>query len=198
LSCCQSSCLHVSWTPPWMVTPPGKPGWEAAVQDQGGLWGLTWGSLVAEWESISTEHQDELIKAGVAYRAYRDWEISITRGFLAVLGTDVDLDGSNAVWVESFRLEKTAKIIQSHHQPMPVAALDHVPLCHIHPFLEHLQWQWLHHLPVQPVSPPQHSSWEEIFPNIERDRGFQEHPTRKWLKAAANHYRYNGIIILEG
>ena len=34
-------------------------------------------------------------------------------------------------------------------------------------FLEHLQGQWLHHLPGQPIPMPDHSFREEIFPNIQ-------------------------------
>ena len=47
---------------------------------------------------------------------------------------------------------------------MPTA---HVPQCHIHTALEHLQGWWLHHLPGQPVPLPHHSYWEETFPNIQ-------------------------------
>jgi len=44
---------------------------------------------------------------------------------------------------------------------------NHVHQCHICMFLEHLQGQWLHHLPEQSVPLPHHSFWEEIFPNIQ-------------------------------
>ena len=37
------------------------------------------------------------------------------------------------------KVGKTSKIIQSNCQPMPVTTLGHVPQCHIHPFLQHLQ-----------------------------------------------------------
>ena len=40
-----------------------------------------------------------------------------------------------------------------------------VPQCHIHMVLKHLQGQWLHHLPGQPVPLP-HCSFREVFPNI--------------------------------
>ena len=40
---------------------------------------------------------------------------------------------------EPLRLEKTTKIIQSDHQPIPTIPTDHVPKCHISTFLEHLQ-----------------------------------------------------------
>ena len=43
---------------------------------------------------------------------------------------------------------------------MPVPALDHVPQCDIYSFLEHLQGQWLHHLPGQLVPMP------EFFPAL--------------------------------
>jgi len=36
------------------------------------------------------------------------------------------------------KVGKINKIIQSHHQPMPVPALDHINQCHICPFPEHL------------------------------------------------------------
>jgi len=42
---------------------------------------------------------------------------------------------------------------------------DHVPQCHNHVALEHLQGWWLHHLHGQPVSMPHHSFW--VFPNIQ-------------------------------
>ena len=56
-------------------------------------------------------------------------------------------------------------IIQSNHQPIPTVPTNHGPQCHICPFPVHLQGQWLHHLPGQPVPMPHHSYWEEIFPN---------------------------------
>jgi len=37
------------------------------------------------------------------------------------------------------KVGKPSKIIQSNCQPMPVTTLGHVPQCHIHPFLQHLQ-----------------------------------------------------------
>jgi len=53
--------------------------------------------------------------------------------------------------IESLRMKKTAKIIQSNHQPIPTMATDCVPQCHINTFLEQLQGLWLHHFPGQPV-----------------------------------------------
>ena len=40
----------------------------------------------------------------------------------------------------------------------PHLPTDHVPQCHVHTVLEHLQGWWPHHLPLQPV-PLQHCSW---------------------------------------
>jgi len=37
---------------------------------------------------------------------------------------------------------------------MPVITLGHVTQCNTYSFLEHLQWQWLYHLPGQPVPIP--------------------------------------------
>jgi len=64
--------------------------------------------------------------------------------------------------IRSLKLGKSAKIIQSNRQPIPTMPTHHVPQCHIHMVLEHLQGQWLHHLPGQPVPVPHHSFWEEI------------------------------------
>jgi len=36
-------------------------------------------------------------------------------------------------------------------------------------FLEHLQGQWLIHLPEQPIPVPDHSFREEVFPNIQNE-----------------------------
>jgi len=67
------------------------------------------------------------------------------------------------VWVHRFiKVGKINKIIKSNHQPMPVTAIDHVPQCHIHTALEHLQGRWLHHLPGQPVPLPHRSCWEDV------------------------------------
>jgi len=35
--------------------------------------------------------------------------------------------------------------------------------------LEHLQGQWLNHFPRQPVSEPDHSFGEQVFPNIQTE-----------------------------
>jgi len=60
-------------------------------------------------------------------------------------------------------LEKTSKIIQSNHQPIPSMPTDHVPQCYIYKSLEHLQGQWLHHLCGQPEPMYHHSFREEVF-----------------------------------
>ena len=59
-------------------------------------------------------------------------------------------------------MEKTTKIIQSNHQPILNMPTDHIPQCHIHTALEHLQGWWLHYLPGQPVPLPYCSFGEEI------------------------------------
>ena len=41
-------------------------------------------------------------------------------------------------------------------------------------FLEHVQGQWLHHLPVQPIPAPGHSFGEEIVPNIQPERSLAQ------------------------
>jgi len=41
--------------------------------------------------------------------------------------------------IDSLRLEKTTKIIESNCQPIATVPLSHVPQCHIYPFLENLQ-----------------------------------------------------------
>ena len=55
---------------------------------------------------------------------------------------------------ELLRLAKITKITQSNHQPIPTMPTAHVPQCHIHTALEHLQGRGLHHLPGQPVPLP--------------------------------------------
>ena len=74
--------------------------------------------------------------------------------------------------MESLRLEKTPKITQSKHQPIPIMPTDHVPQCHIHTVLEHLHGRWLHHLPGQPVPLQHRSFWEEIFLYIQPELNF--------------------------
>jgi len=69
--------------------------------------------------------------------------------------------------MESLRLEKTSGIIQSNRLPTPTMPTGDVPQCHIHAVLEHLQGQWLHHLPGQPLPLQHHSFWEETVPNIQ-------------------------------
>jgi len=63
---------------------------------------------------------------------------------------------------------KAAKIILSNCPPTyNIAPLNYIPRYHIYPFFKHLQGQWLHHLPEQPVPMPNHSFWEELSPNIQ-------------------------------
>jgi len=45
----------------------------------------------------------------------------------------------NESTVESFRSEKSTKIISSNHQPITTMPTNHVPGCDIYPFLENLQ-----------------------------------------------------------
>ena len=71
--------------------------------------------------------------------------------------------------IESLRLEKTTKVIESNHQSITTCPLNCAPQCHISTFLEHLQGQWLHHLPGHPVPTPHHSSWEEISHNTQTE-----------------------------
>lgn len=55
--------------------------------------------------------------------------------------------------IESFREEKTFKIISSnYHLTLPSPPLNHVPKCHIHMSLKHLQLRGHHHFPGQPMS----------------------------------------------
>jgi len=69
--------------------------------------------------------------------------------------------------IELLRLEKNSKITKSTHQPTPPMPTDHVPQCLISTVPAHLEGWWLHHLPGQPVPMHHHSSWEEMFPNIQ-------------------------------
>jgi len=46
---------------------------------------------------------------------------------------------------------------------------NHVSQCHIHTVFEHLQGQWLHHLPGQPIPIHHHSFSEEIFLHIQSE-----------------------------
>jgi len=82
--------------------------------------------------------------------------------------------------IESLRLEKTSKTIQSNSQPIPTMPTNHVPQFHFCPFLEHLQGWWLHHLPGQPVPMPHHSCREEMFPNIQPEILLSILSSSKW------------------
>ena len=44
-------------------------------------------------------------------------------------------------------LEKTTKIIKSNHPPITPLSTDHVPQCSLYMCLDHVQGQWLQHLP---------------------------------------------------
>lgn len=69
---------------------------------------------------------------------------------------------------ESFRLEKTFRIINSnHHLTPPISPLTHVPKHHISTSLEHPQGWWLHHFPEMPIPLPGHSFHEEILPDTQ-------------------------------
>ena len=46
--------------------------------------------------------------------------------------------------------------------PSPQCLLNHVPQCHIYPFIENPQGWWLYHLPRQPAPMPDHSG-RKIF-----------------------------------
>ena len=78
---------------------------------------------------------------------------------------------------EPLRLEKTSKFIQPNQQPITPCPLPMAPQCHIHTAPEHLQGQWLHHLPGQPVPLPHCSCWEGIQP--ERKEGSTTCHTRQ-------------------
>ena len=60
--------------------------------------------------------------------------------------------------IETLKLEKATKIIQSNHQPIltmptkPCVSVPHLPF-----FCKHLQGGRLHHLPGQPVPMPHYS-----------------------------------------
>ena len=80
--------------------------------------------------------------------------------------------------IQSFRLEKTFKIIESNHQPCP---LDHVLKCLVYALFEYLQGWWLNHFPGQPVPMPGNPFSKEIFPNI------QSKPPLPPLEAISSH-----------
>ena len=70
--------------------------------------------------------------------------------------------------IESLRLEKTHRIIQSNPSPFTNGSpLNHVPQHNIQTLVEHLQGQWLHHLSGQPIPVPDHPFREAVFPNIQ-------------------------------
>ena len=67
------------------------------------------------------------------------------------------------------RIIKVGKDLWDHLVQSLPCPLNHVPQCHIHTFLEHLQGQWLHHLPGQPIPIHHHSFSEEIFLHIQSE-----------------------------
>lgn len=74
----------------------------------------------------------------------------------------------------------------SSHQPNPPPmSTNHIPQCHIHTFLEHLQGQWFHHLPEQPIPVLHHSFWEEIVSNNQPETLLAQ------LKAITSHPKWH-------
>ena len=53
---------------------------------------------------------------------------------------------------ESLRSEKTTKISQANHQPIPTMRTNHVPQCHIYPSLENHQLQCQVQLRQKPMA----------------------------------------------
>jgi len=78
------------------------------------------------------------------------------------------IEAKNHRIIESPRVEKTSKIIQSNHPPTTnISPLNNVPQYNIYMLLVHFQGWWLHHLPGQPLPVPDHSFSKESFPNIQ-------------------------------
>lgn len=67
---------------------------------------------------------------------------------------------------ESTRWEKSSDHWVQHDQTLP-CPLDHGTKCHIQLFIKHLQAQWLHHLPWQPIPMSNHLFCEEFLPNVQ-------------------------------
>jgi len=94
---------------------------------------------------------------------------------------------------ESLQLEKTTKITQSNHQPTPTMPTNHIPRCHIHTALEHLQGRWLYHLPGQPVPLPHCSCWGMLSKiQVEHGLSCMNYFLRKQVK------KYKVSLILHG
>ena len=75
--------------------------------------------------------------------------------------------------IESPRLEKTSKFIQSDcPSATSTAPLNHVPQYSICMFVECFQGQQLPHLPGHPISAHGHSFGEQFFPNIQPECSF--------------------------
>lgn len=69
---------------------------------------------------------------------------------------------------ESFKLEKTLKIINSnHHLTLPSPPVNQIPRCHVHVSLEYLQGWGIHRCPWQTLSEYDHPLFEEIHPDIQ-------------------------------
>ena len=66
--------------------------------------------------------------------------------------------------IESFRLEKTFKIIESNHHACP---LNHVLEYLVYVLFEYLQGWWLNHFPGQPIPMSDNPLSKKIFPNIQ-------------------------------
>ena len=67
--------------------------------------------------------------------------------------------------IQNQRIILVGKDLSDHQVPLPAypdIPTNHVPQCHIDPFLDHLQGCWPHNLPGQLMSVQHHSFWEEI------------------------------------
>jgi len=71
-------------------------------------------------------------------------------------------------FIESLRLEKTHRIIQSNHSFTlhQWFSLNHVLQHNIQMLFEHHQGRWLHCLSGQPIPVPDHPFREVVFPNV--------------------------------
>jgi len=111
-------------------------------------------STPSQWDSDPRSNDLLLESSWYWMSVYTQARIWFTTSiFLQHIQTSLFLCFNRVHWVcrkiiESVRLEETAKIIQANHQ---VTLTVHVPQCHIHTSLKHLQGRWLHHLPGQPA-----------------------------------------------
>lgn len=69
--------------------------------------------------------------------------------------------------IESLHLGWPLWSLSPSVNPSPPCPLEHVPQCQIQTLLEYCHEWWLDCFPVQSVSIPHHSFWEEKFPNIQ-------------------------------